>query len=376
MSIISRVQLGFTVALYLIFSPAMAHESGGWQSAHQMTEAAKTFISSLDAEQKKNAIFPLDDAGRTTWSNLPIIMVRPGGLLISDMNAEQRTAVHKLLRASMSSQGYAKFAGIMRLEDQAHLDALERLKNNADTPPIGQAFANAYDSTNYAVAIFGEPGKEHWGWKIAGHHAAVNFTVANGRVGFTPTFLGSNPMVVKSGKHAGLMVLPQEGERGIELMQSLSPKMQNVAKVSEDKPNDIIEGPGRRASLSAFEGLKASQLSSDQMKLLKVLVSEYVGNSDFDTAAAQLALIENSGWGELWFSWRGPVDPAGRFYYRVHGPRILIEYIRQNDNHDHTIVRDPKNDYGEDWLGNHYEEHHPSMEEAMKNARQAVHQEN
>jgi hypothetical protein len=376
MSIISRVQLGFTVALYLIFSPAMAHESGGWQSAHQMTEAAKTFISSLDAEQKKNAIFPLDDAGRTTWSNLPIIMVRPGGLLISDMNAEQRTAVHKLLRASMSSQGYAKFAGIMRLEDQAHLDALERLKNNADAPPIGQAFANAYDSTNYAVAIFGEPGKEHWGWKIAGHHAAVNFTVANGRVGFTPTFLGSNPMVVKSGKHAGLMVLPQEGERGIELMQSLSPKMQNVAKVSEDKPNDIIEGPGRRASLSAFEGLKASQLSSDQMKLLKVLVSEYVGNSDFDTAAAQLALIENSGWGELWFSWRGPVDPAGRFYYRVHGPRILIEYIRQNDNHDHTIVRDPKNDYGEDWLGYHYEEHHPSMEEAMKNARQAVHQEN
>jgi hypothetical protein len=354
MSIISRVQLGFTVALYLIFSPAMAHESGGWQSAHQMTEAANTFISSLDAEQKKNAIFPLDDAGRTTWSNLPIIMVRPGGLLISDMNAEQRTAVHKLLRASMSSQGYAKFAGIMRLEDQAHLDALERLKNNADAPPIGQAFANAYDSTNYAVAIFGEPGKEHWGWKIAGHHAAVNFTVANGRVGFTPTFLGSNPMVVKSGKHAGLMVLPQEGQRGIELMQSLSPKMQNVAKVSEDKPNDIIEGPGRRASLSAFEGLKASQLSSDQMKLLKVLVSEYVGNSDFDTAAAQLALIENSGWGELWFSWRGPVDPAGRFYYRVHGPRILIEYIRQN----------------------HYEEHHPSMEEAMKNARQAVHQEN
>ena len=37
--------------------------------------------SSLDEEQKKNTIFPLDDAGRTTWSNLPIIMVRPGGVL-------------------------------------------------------------------------------------------------------------------------------------------------------------------------------------------------------------------------------------------------------------------------------------------------------
>ena len=159
MSMISRSRLGFAIAFYLIFSPAMAHESGHWQSAHQMTEAAIALISSLDEEQKKTTIFPLDDAGRTTWSNLPIIMVRPGGLLVSDMNAEQRIAVHKLLRASMSSQGYAKFAGIMRLEDQAHLDALEYLKNNSDAPPIRQAFADAYDSTNYAIAIFGKPGQ-------------------------------------------------------------------------------------------------------------------------------------------------------------------------------------------------------------------------
>jgi hypothetical protein len=71
----------------------------------------------------------------------------------------------------------------------------------------------------------------------------------------------------------------------------------------------------------------------------------------------------------LWFSWRGPVDVGGKFYYRVHGPRVLIEYNRQNANHDHMVIRDPSNDYGEDWLGKHYEEHHPSMEDAMKNAR-------
>lgn len=372
MSVIKRGRFGFAIAFCLTFSPAMAHESVHWQSGHQMTDAANALISSLDAEQKKTALYSLDDAGRTTWSNLPIIMVHPGGLLLRDMNAEQRIAAHKLLRASMSSQGYAKFAGIMRLEDQAHIDALERLKNNSDAPPIGQAFADAYDSTNYAVAIFGKPGEKHWAWKVAGHHAAVNFTVVDGRVGFTPTFLGSNPMVVKSGKHAGLMVLPQEGQRGIDLINSLSSEQQGLAIIAEEKPNDVIEGPGRKASLSAFEGLKASQLSPGQMNLLKVLVSEYVGNTDFDTAAAQLGLIENAGWGELWFSWRGSVDMAGQFYYRVHGPRILIEYIRQNENHDHTIVRDPKNDYGGDWLGKHYEEHHPSMKEAMENARRAV----
>jgi len=35
-------------------------------------------------------------------------------------------------------------------------------------------------------------------------------------------------------------------------------------------------------------------------------------------------------------------------------------------------VRDPRNDYGEDWLGKHCAEHHPSMEQAMENARRAA----
>ena len=45
---------------------------------------------------------------------------------------------------------------------------------------------------------------------------------------------------------------------------------------------------------------------------------------------------------------------------------ILIEYIRERGvggdqgaaNHIHSIVRDPSNDYGEDWLELHYQEHH------------------
>ena len=43
----------------------------------------------------------------------------------------------------------------------------------------------------------------------------------------------------------------------------------------------------------------------------------------------QMTAIEEAGWDKLWFSWRGPVDPKGMFYYRVHGPRVLIEYNRQ-----------------------------------------------
>jgi hypothetical protein len=108
------------------------------------------------------------------------------------------------------------------------------------------------------------------------------------------------------------------------------------------------------------------------LQLLSLLIREYLGNVDYDAAAAQLEIIEAAGWGDLWFSWRGPVDVAGKFYYRVHGPRLLIEYTRQNENHDHSIMRDPVNDYGEAWLEKHYKENHPTLEKAIQDARRRV----
>jgi hypothetical protein len=286
-------------------------------------------------------------------------MVRPDGLLVGTLNDEQRSALHDLLRASMSSQGYAKFAGIMRLDDILYDIESAELEKNPN--PRRQAFVQTRSSGNYAIAIYGEPGNGDWGWKLAGHHAAINFTVADGQVGFTPTFLGSSPSVIDDGPYSGWMPLPHEGSRGVDFMRSLTSAQQAAAKVGDAVPDDIFEGPGRRASLEKYEGLKADELSVGQARLLRALVSEYVANVDFDSAEAQLALIDQTGWDELWFSWRGPVDINGRFYYRVHGQRLLIEYNRQNANHDHMIVRDPQNDYGEDWLERHYTEHHPTL---------------
>ena len=342
-----------------------------WHSSAQMAAAARALIETLDAEQRKAVLFPLDSSERTNWSNLPVVMVEPPGLFVGAMSDAQKAATHALLRASLSGQGYAKFTSVMRLEDLLHEIDAARLAAETDEERkrYGQVFVDAYRYGNYAVAIFGEPGADRWGWKLAGHHAAANFTVSRGRVAFTPTFLGSSPMTVESGPYAGLMALPQEGSRGIELMQALTEAQREQANIHPEVAGDVFEGAGRRASLSRYEGLKADGLGADQMRLLQVLVAEYVRNADFDAAEAQLAAIGQAGWGELYFSWRGPVDASGRFYYRVHGPRILIEYNRQDANHDHTVVRDPRNDYGEDWLGQHLAEHHPSMEEATENAR-------
>jgi hypothetical protein len=336
-----------------------------------MAEAATTFVASLDDELKGSALFSLESDDRATWSNLPIIMVEPRGLLIGDMNDKQRKATHALLRASMSSQGYAKVAGVMWLDDVLRNIEQRSLDSESETTkdPFRKAMLNSRSSGNYAVAIFGDPGDGDWGWKLAGHHLAVNFTVSGNRVGFTPIFLGSNPMAIESGRYAGRMVLSHEGQRGIDLMQSLSKAQQQAAVIHPDVARDVFEGPGRRASLAKFEGLAADELSDDQMQLLRLLVREYLENVDYGAAAAQLALIEQDGWGELWFSWRGSTDIAERFYYRVHGPRLLIEYVRQNENHDHSIMRDPVNDYGEDWLERHYEENHPTLEEALQDTR-------
>ena len=341
------------------------------QSATQMTVAANAFIATLDKSQRESTVLPLLVDERTTWSNLPIIMVHPDGLLVGDMNDDQRSALHDLLRASMSSQGYAKAVGIMRLDDILYEIETTRLGNDPEwrNNPFRQAFVATRSSGNYAVALFGEPASGEWGWKLAGHHYAANFTVSNGRVGFTPMFVGSNPSPIEAGPYAGWMPLPHEASRGVDLMLSLTDTQQKVATIHDVVADDVFEGPGRRASLAKYEGLKTDEMSVAQMRLLRALVTEYVGNADFDSAEAQFELINAAGWDELWFSWRGPVDLHGEFYYRVHGPRLLIEYNRQNPTHDHSVMRDPANDYGEDWLKHHYEEYHPTLEEALETAR-------
>jgi hypothetical protein len=298
-------------------------------------------------------------------------MVQPAGVLFRDLTDDQRRAAHGLMRATMSSQGYAKLSGIMLLDDLLHQIESQALQSDEDrrNDPVARAFVATRAYENYAIAVFGDPRGANWGWKIAGHHAAANFTVSDGRLSFTPTFLGSSPMEVQSGRYAGLMALSQEGQRGIDLMNSLDSAQQKQAKIADEAARDVFEGPGRRNSLENYEGLQLKNLTEEQKRMLHRLVAEYLHNADHDAAHAQMAAIKEAGWDKLWFSWRGPVAADGVFYYRVHGPRILIEYNRQNANHDHMIVRDPSNDYGEDWLGKHYEEHHPSFEQALEDAR-------
>lgn len=292
-----RIRAVILTAGLLAIATTLTLSAASWQSASRMAEAARTLLQTLDATERAGVQFPLDAPERGRWSNLPVLMAPRPGIMLGDLDDAQRASVHALLRTSLSSQGYLKIVSVMRLEEVLHeLDAQRYAGLPEDErTPLARAFIETYQFGNYAVAVFGDPGAGDWGWQLTGHHVAANFTVSKGRVSFTPLFLGSAPMVVESGSYAGSMALPKEGSRGVDLMQSLDDEQRGKALVATELVDNIFEGPGRRASLSSHEGIKATELSDEQKRLLRVLVEEYVRNAEFDAADRQLEAITATG---------------------------------------------------------------------------------
>ncbi|HEX3466555.1 MAG TPA: DUF3500 domain-containing protein [Candidatus Elarobacter sp.] len=317
------------------------------RSSRRMAATAQEFLDTLSTAQRAKTVYPrLGDAARTKWSNFPASFSPRAGISIAELTDAQRARMHELLRASTSSQGYHKMTGAIRADDVLH----DIEGGNA-----------MFGAANYFVSVFGSPHDANWAWMLTGHHMTAIFTVAGDRTAFTPMFTGAQPLQIPTGLHAGWQVLPHDTQRAGELLASLSADQQRVAVIGAAAPGDVLAGPGRQASLATFQGIAAGRLGDGQQRLLWLLVQEFVHNADTGAAEAQLALVKQH-WSDTHFSWQGPSpDPAARYYFRVHGPRILIEYdvqepLTRNGGHVHAITRDPANDYGMDWLGLHYQE--------------------
>lgn len=351
--------------------PGLTHDGPHAHSADVSPISAATtrFLDTLSAEQRAVAVRPFeDDAARVNWSNLPALMAPRHGVALAELTPEQRLAVHGMMVAAMSSQGYGKATTIMWIDDILRVEEGEWLSTATLTPEqraLREQILASRSSDNYWVVVFGDPASARWGWALSGHHLAANFTVVDGRVAFTPLFLGAAPQTVTSGRYAGWSVLQHEIDRGFALIASLNEAQLGKARIGDAVTNDLFTGRGRKDSLATPVGLPASQLDERQQAQLWGLIREFVGDATDDAAAAQIESVRADGMDNLHFAWWGPTnDPAQRFMYRIHGPSILIEYTRERDtrggggpaNHVHAIVRDPRNDYGEDWLGRHYTE--------------------
>lgn len=333
-----------------------------------MRGATLAFIASLDDAGRSAAMASLDNNDwRTGWSNLPQGMAPRPGLAVADMNEEQRKALHAMQAAALSSQGYLKTTTIMWHENVLHDIAAQALAELPDSEPRkqeGLAFIKNYDSELFFVSIFGDPRGADWGWMVTGHHYAANFTVSDGRIAFTPLFLGANPQIVPEGRYTGWRILQHEADRAFALLAAMQPELIRQAVIADAVDGAIFVGKGQQEAVGAVKGIPASALDPVQRRLLLALIDEYLGDASDEAAARQRAAITADGADSLHFAWWGPTDdPAARYMFRVQGPSIIIDYVREQSgerefNHVHSIARDPSNDYGAQWLEPHYKEAH------------------
>ncbi len=359
---------GWTIAFALTACQASPGVQTQPSRAQAMAEAATSFLAKLTDAQRGTIVRPFgDDAARVNWSNLPVPMAPRDGLPMGALDDAQRSAFHEVLLAAMSSQGYHKAASIMWIDDILRVDEEAALLTmtpaaRAQREPI----TRSRDSGQYWISFFGKPGDANWGWMLSGHHLAANFTVVNDRIAFTPLFLGASPQAVVKGKYAGWRVLEHEIDRAFALAATLDSDQRAKIVLAADVSADLFTGRGRKDTLKAPVGMPASMLRTDQQAILWGLIREFTGDAADEAAESQLDAVRRDGLDKLHIAWWGPTDDqTRRFMYRLHGPSILIEYTREPNladgspaNHVHAIVRDPRNDYGEDWLERHYVEAH------------------
>lgn len=306
--------------------------------------SALAWLDTLSVEQQRLAVWPFGSTERGDWYYAPR---RRNGLPLRDMDGDQRDAAYALLRSTLSSSGNDKARAIMALEEV--LGALED-GQRADRDPL-----------NYAFTVFGQPGEPPWGWRVEGHHLILNVTVADPEVvAVTPTFWGANPARIPRGPRAGERVLASEYHFGLELARSLVPAQRRQAVFGDGSVGNIITERGRAQALGAPTGLAASDLDDGQRTLVKSLIETYVGSFSDGAGLSHRAHVRQDGLNGLRFAWAGGMSEGDAFYYRMHGPRLLIEFdCTANDaNHIHSIWRDPRDDWGRDILGEHYRRHH------------------
>jgi len=332
-------------AILFLFCALFTIEANAQGSS--LAAKANEFLSLLNDDQVKKARYEFDDEERHNWHFVPR---ERNGLSFNDMNEKQRQAAHALLKGSLSDQGYQKATNIM---------ALENILREVENRPADDKYR---DPLNYYITIFGNPdGKNVWGWRLEGHHVSINFSSADNQiVSSTPTFWGSNPAIVRSGRHTGRQILKQETDLGFTLVNSLNTNQLKEAVISTTAPADIITGNQRKAELQDPKGLPYTSLTSDQKKLFMQLLNVYVKNYQLGFSKRLMEKIEKAGIDNLSFAWAGSLQPGAGHYYRIQGPMLLIEYdnTQNNANHVHTVVRDLTNDFAEDILREHYEKEH------------------
>lgn len=312
--------------------------------AQTMRQAADRLLAAVPENTRTKIVRPFDDRDRFDWHYTPRSR---NGAALKELDARGREAVHALLKTALSAAGHRKVVNIVELE--LVLREIE-------------TFGLMRDPERYHVTIYGKPDpKAAWGWRFEGHHLSLNFTLAGDRAAAdAPSFFGANPATVpghvKHGPKRGQRVLAVEEDEARALLAMLDETQHREAVFEARTYGEIVTANADKVDPLQPVGIAAAQLDEKQRTQLLKLVEVYAASFEPGLAQARLARVREDGVASIRFGWAGSTERGRQHYYRIQGPRFLIEYdASQNDgNHVHTVWRDFSGDFGRDLLRRHY----------------------
>ena len=327
----SRFALRLGCVGLLVFSVYFSLDlTGGDQVVSNAVAKANAFLETLDPQQRGKALLEYESAKKPSWSNLPVTMVPRNGLSLGQLTKSQRAAAMNAIAAVLSKEGFQKIIDIMNADDQL-------VQGNANRMRFG--------TDNYYLAVFGKPSAtQPWMLQFGGHHLGLNVTIVGKDTVLTPTHTGAQPdSFTRNGKT--VRPLGRENDLAFKLVNMLGAEQQKQAVLGA-RPKNLLVGPGQDGKTIPLEGLKCAALKEDQRATLLDLIGAWVHILPNEAAASRMAALKSQ-IDETYFVWYGPTTNGSAVYYRIQGPKLLIEYAPQGSTHHiHTIIRDPSNDYG------------------------------
>ncbi len=366
--------------------------------ARRMAEAAGAWLDGLDPQQRQVATgtVPADDvsdAERRRWFYTP---TDHGGLTFHAQRPAQQRAAMRLVASGLSTPAYVTVATILGLENV--LDHVEGFVTRFDRE-------RGRDPGLYYLRVFGEPGERGaWGWRFGGHHVSLNNLVVDGAVvATTPCFLGADPATSPLLGGAVNRPLARVEDLARDIVRSLTPELAARAVLLDRAPSDLVTAnrtavtpgarviplagiwrderfpdPAEQAKLQALsdaideaagygdpdhavveyttvpKGVSAAELDAEQRTMLRALLGTYLDRVPSEVSALG-RYDDDAALDAVHIAWAGPTAPGAPHYYRLQGPRLLIEWdnTQRGANHAHTVWRDPEADFGLDVLAQH-----------------------
>jgi hypothetical protein len=362
----------------------------------RMADLAREWLATLDRGQRTRASWTPFGAERVErervrWFYTP---TDHGGVALRELAPHQQSLVMQLVATALTRPAYVTLSTILGLENV--LDELEGWQ-------VDWGRERGRDPGLYWVRVFGDPSAPLWGWRFGGHHVSVNLLLRDGRIAAaTPMFLGADP--ASSPLLAGTL-RPLGGTEDLarELVRSLAAEERAAATLHPRAISDIVSGnrarvrPGdqmmhmqdlfrgplptprlgalvdridemaeagagytardhERMALGHGSGLAARDMPADQRRLLRALIGAHTDRAPVPVAEANRRRYERDDvLDAVHFGWAGEVAPGRPHYYRLTGPRLLVEYdnTQRGANHAHSVWRDPEGDFGLDLLVDH-----------------------